>query len=225
MKQHNFDNWTKEKIAHHEENAKPEWNKSQVFNDIIAIQKDESTPNKKWTFAIAAVILFLITLNTFQFIQSENLQDSHIMLGATISELNQKNVELRDQIVSSHNTIENYEANIQSISEQLENLNRKNQELNQLVEQRIIETKIEYITEYIFDTVYIETEILPELIAEDKSLDNEKMIEDDEFVYAYKPLVSSKKIKTNKIRLKIGSSNSKYGHKNNEPANLLSAEL
>ena len=70
MKQHEFDKWVKQSVSDYEETAdKVEWNKTKVFDSLMSMQNAPEKRKWKLSYSAAAIILALISINIFQFLQ------------------------------------------------------------------------------------------------------------------------------------------------------------
>ncbi len=226
MKQHDFDDIIKDEISSFEESNKPEWNKNKVYERIISTQSNSQTQILKKGYWIAAVILFLIFLNAFQFTRYNIINHSSNISSRNTANLKTENRELQEQLQNSIALLGQYEANINSLTKKVEKNDSTIQYLELYIDNIKPKNEIKYITEYVHDTVYIEKYIEEEFIAQNENIDTEKSSEEIiQFVNSFKPLVTQKNNQQNKIRIKIGSDISKNGQMKNEPNTLLSAEL
>jgi hypothetical protein len=227
MKQHNFDNWVKEDISSFEKTKKPEWNKNDVYEKIIMSQGNPKIQFQNRKYWIAAVILILIFLNIFQFSYNNSINEEARILSENKSFLDNHNNELAKQLENSMKSLAVYESNIDYLSHKIKNNESTIAQLESFINNIKPTKEIQYLTEYVYDTVYIEKYIEEEkYIADNEPIETEfQSKEIIQFVSSFKPLVTQKNNQENKLRIKIGSDDSKYGHTNNEHISLISTEL
>jgi hypothetical protein len=232
MKQHEFDNWIKESISKHEESAKNiEWNKTDVFDSIVSMQNSSKSNRITLKYAVAAIIIVLLSLNAFQLYKLNIIQEKSDLLARNFQNVESTNdlltIELEKVNAELIYTKENNAELIDKISHSEATINNLSSKLSKPV----ILKEVEYITKVVHDTIYIEPEPINPLLAQNEIhhevSDNESFQEQEVVGDFYKPLVHNEDNPKRRFlfRIKLGTNQSDSRYTKKEPNIILSADL
>ena len=235
MKQHEFDNWVKDGISKFEQSQKVQWNKNQIFDEILVAQnvkKNAMFQNKYW---FAALILLLFTLNIFQFVKINSINENYLNIKQDLVNTIHQNIELEKVLDKNQNIINDYKNEIEQLANNIELKDEQLKNLEQTLDRNISAREVQFITKYIHDTVFVKQQpemnylaIDDEDIKQPEIKDIEKMNNASyQYVSMYKPLISNNtnQKKETKIKILLGSDDSNVGQQNSKLFNLLSTDL
>ena len=231
MKQPDIDNWIKNSISEYEEtNNNVLWNKSEVFNSILAMQNRGERRKSNWRYMVAAVVVFLVTLNLYQFYQYRAILDKEKIINDKMASLQSENQLLSHELENKEAYLTDFDTKYSILQTKINDQEKTIDDLKAKNSRPIMIKEIEYITETIHDTIFIYNQVIePNFIKEDFVKDQQnKSIQDQDylFVSSYKPFDQNKESsKKFPIRIKIGAEeSSRHGYRN-EPNMVLSADL
>ena len=232
MKQHEFDKWVKQSVSDYEETAdKVEWNKAKVFDSLMSMQNAPEKRKWKLSYSAAAIILALISINIFQFLQLNSVNEKYSLIYSNMNQIEKVNSELETKLNNKTVEIKKYEDDLALMINKLENNKVAINELQTKISENVQQKEVEYITKIVHDTVYIENIITEELLTyNDIQNDHGNNIpnkEDQQYFNSYKPLVSNNIGKQRRfpIRIVFGSETSGSGNKLKKTNIRLSADL